>query len=125
MPEIVEIEKVTCPTCDVAVRENTLFCYNCGSKLELAAPAETNGSVATADENTKAALDDLANKLSRESDDELATAAAQRKKARVTHRKRLEYKWEPREDSAILPVVFAAFAAFVALIVVILLVVWK
>lgn len=127
MQETIKIEKATCATCDADVRENTQFCYNCGSKLDLDTSLETNGAVSTSDDNTKAALDDLADKLSHgsESDDELATAAAERKKSRVTHRKRLEYKWEPREDSAILPVIFAAFVAFVALLIVILLVVWR
>jgi hypothetical protein len=119
------IEKAVCETCGVGTRENTLYCYNCGSKLEVTAPLETNGSVATVDDSSKAALDDLADKLSRESDDELAKAASERKKARVTQRKRLEYKWEPRDDSPVLPLIFAGFVGFAVLIVVILLVVWK
>lgn len=125
MSETVEIDKATCSTCDAVVRENTQFCYNCGSKLELASPVETNGT-AVVNDNAKAALDDLADKLSHvESDDKLAKAASERKKARVTQRKRLEYRWEPRDDAPIVPVIFASFVAFAALIVVILLVIWK
>ena len=123
MPET--IVKAVCETCGVDVRENTQFCYNCGSKLDVAAPSDTNGT-ATVDSSTKAALDDLADKLSHvESDDKLAKAATERKKARVTHRKRLEYKWEPRDDAPVLPLIFAGIVAFAVLIVVILLVVWK
>jgi len=120
------IEKAVCETCGVDVRENTLFCYNCGSKLEVIAPIDTNGS-AVVDYNTKAALDDLADKLSHgsESDDELAKAATMRKKARVTQRKRLEYRWEPRDDSPVLPLVFAAIIFVAAFFVVILLAVWR
>jgi hypothetical protein len=120
------IEKTVCETCGVDVRENTQFCYNCGSKLEVVASLETNGA-ATVDDETKAALDDLAGKLSHgsESDDELAKAATERKKARVMHRKRLEYKWEPHDDSPILPLIFAGIVAFAVLLVVILLVVWR
>lgn len=120
------MEKAVCPTCGVDVRENTLFCYNCGSKLETAAPFEANGTT-TADDKTKAALDDLANKLSHteSEEDKLAQAAIERKKARVTHRKRLEYKWEPRDDSSASSLLFAAFVALAALFVVVLLVVWK
>lgn len=119
-------EKTVCETCGADVRENTLFCYNCGSKLEVAAPLETNGAAAV-DDNTKAALDDLADKLSHgsESDDELANAATERKKARVMHRKRNEFRWEPREDVSFLAIAFSALVAFAALIVVILLVVWR
>ena len=101
------IENIVCETCGVDVRENTLFCYNCGSKLEVVASFETNGAV-TVDDETKSALDDLAGKLSHgsESDDELANAATERKKARVMHRRRNEYKWEPHDDSPILPLYF-------------------
>lgn len=125
MPEV--IEKVVCRTCDAAVRENTVYCYNCGSKLDLDIERGTNGAVAVADENSKAALDDLADKLSHgsESDSDLANAATKRKRARVVHRKRNEFTWEPREDSSILAVFFSAFVAFVALVVVILLVIWR
>lgn len=120
------IEKAVCETCGVDARENTLFCYNCGSKLEIAAPFEANGT-ATADDKIKAALDDLADKLSHteSEEDKLAQAAIERKRARVTHRKRLEYKWEPRDDSSASSLIFAALVAFAALFVVILLVVWK
>ena len=119
-------EKTVCKTCGADVRDNTLFCYNCGTKLEDETPVEANGATIT-DVNSKAALDELADKLSHgsESDDELTKAATQRKKARVMHRKRNEFTWEPREDSALLPIVFSAFIAFVALIVVVLLVVWR
>lgn len=120
------MEKAVCETCGVDARENTLFCYNCGSKLEIAAPFEANGTAAV-DDKTKAALDDLADKLSHSDseEDKLAKAAIKRKKARVTHRKRLEYRWEPRDDSSTLSLIFAASVAFAALFVVILLVVWK
>lgn len=126
MPKTVEIEKATCPTCDAPVRENTQYCYNCGSKTEIAALPETNGA-ATVDDNSKAALDDLADKLSHgsETEVELANAATERKKARVMHRKRNEFAWEPSDDSSILAILFSAFIAFVALIVVILLVIWR
>ena len=120
------IVKADCETCGADVRENTLYCYNCGGKLDVAVALDANGST-TADDNTKVALDDLADKLSHgsESDVELAKAATERKKARVMHRKSLEYKWEPRDDTPVLPLMFAAIIAFAALLVVILLVVWK
>lgn len=120
------IEKTVCDSCGADVRENTLFCYNCGNKLEIASPSETNG-VESADNETKAALDELADKLSHgsESDTQLANAASERKKARVTQRKRNEFTWEPRDDSQLPAIMFSAAVAMAALIVVILLVVWK
>lgn len=125
MPEVTE--QIVCKACDASVRENTVYCYNCGSKLDLEIELATNGTVAVADDNSKAALDELADKLSHgsESDSDLAKAATKRKKARVMHRKRNEFSWEPREDSAMLAVFFSAFVAFVALVVVILLVIWR
>lgn len=125
MPEVTE--KVVCKTCDAVVRENTVYCYNCGSKIDLDIDLGTNGAVVVADENSKAALDALADRLSHgtESDKELTNAANRRKKARVMHRKRNEFTWEPREDSSIFAIFFSAFVAFVALVVVILLVIWR
>ena len=119
-------ENVVCETCDALIRENTLFCYNCGSKLDHVTPFEANGAVAV-DENSKSALDDLTDKLSHgtASDNDLANAATERKKARVLHRRRNEFTWEPREDASVLAMVFSAFIAFVAIIVVILLVIWR
>ncbi len=126
MAESVKIEKAVCATCDADIRENTAFCYNCGSKLEAGAPLEKNGSPIDADENSKAALDDLAEKLSHGDDEEkLAKAATERKKARVVHRKRNEFKWEPRDDSPVLGLLLAGFVMFATLLVVILLVIWK
>lgn len=120
-------EKSVCAKCGVDARENTSYCYNCGAKLAVVAPVETNGAAVVVDDNTKAALDDLADKLSHVDADEgkLAKAATERKKARIRHRKGNEFTWEPREDSSVLEIVFSAFVAFAALIVVILLVVWK
>jgi uncharacterized Zn finger protein (UPF0148 family) len=120
------IEKAVCESCGVDVRENTLFCYNCGSKLETVTLFETNGSVAVND-RSKAALDELADKLSHgsESADELAAAASERKRTRVTQQKRLEYRWEPRDDSPLLPLVFGAIVFVATLFVVIFLAVWR
>lgn len=119
-------EKTICATCGVDVRENTVYCYNCGSKLDPVTSPEMNGAVAV-DEDSRAALDDLAEKLSHgsESERQLANAATERRKARVTHRKRNEFAWEPLEDSSISALIFSALVAFMALIVVILLVVWR
>lgn len=126
MPQTVE-EKATCETCGVDVRENTLFCYNCGSKLDVVAAPASNGSAALISDGGKAALDDLAERL-RQSDGEeekLAKAASERKKARIIQRKQREFVWEPRDDTTALPLLFAIVVTVVTLLVVFLLVVWK
>lgn len=44
------LEKATCESCGVDVRENTLFCYNCGTRVAMEptgiglSVAETNGT---------------------------------------------------------------------------------
>ncbi len=112
------VEKATCGECGFDVRENTLFCYNCGTRIadpevlsngtktdvllqpvgkpEQGLDAYSEGKV---DLKAKAALDELTDriKIGSESTDEqaIALAAAKRKKARSTKRRGREYSWEP------------------------------
>lgn len=109
MPDAV-IEKQTCAKCDVEIRENTTFCYNCGSPivaeivgwLSNSKEPVGNGVSATVEDETKAALDDLAKRfrVDEEDDDKLATAAAERRKARIRSRKSIQYVWEPVDDDS-------------------------
>ncbi|MFT3745540.1 MAG: zinc-ribbon domain-containing protein [Pyrinomonadaceae bacterium] len=124
-----ETAKEVCSKCGADVREGTTFCYNCGSPLaeqepqidEIVIPLiEETPEV---DEKTKAALDDLAErlKLDEDEDKKLAKAAAERRKARVSQRKSSEYTWEPSDDSSggwalIAAIAFAVFAAIVVFI---------
>jgi len=103
------IEKEVCEKCGVDVRENTVFCYNCGSpvgedsdELIPEEPAASNGDSSDLDAETQAALQDLAQKfkIDEEADNKLAKAAAERKKARVGQRKSKEFVWEPSDDSS-------------------------
>ncbi len=132
------VEKATCVKCEVDVRENTSFCYNCGTPLngtELvsnepeAAPRNDKESVENAAvEKPKTALEDLAEKLKldEESDNKLAKAAAKRKKARVSQRKQLEFKWESNEETHVgLLMAVAGLIALLAGVVVFLTVFWK
>jgi len=122
MPETATQQEV-CSKCDAPVRENTVFCYNCGGRVA-DDPIETgeNGD-APIDVETQAALDDLALRLSADEasgDEKLAKAAAERRRARVAPRKTKEYVWEPVEDgsgrlvflTALLISVLAAAAVF-------------
>ncbi len=119
----------TCDSCGVDVRENTLFCYNCGSSVAEAPAAETvfdvetNGAVVAKDTETQAALADLAERFKIdevEDEGKLAKAAAERRKARIKLRKPAVFVWEPAEDSsnrvivllAVLVTVIAAAAVF-------------
>jgi len=119
-------EKQVCEECGVDVRENTAFCYNCGSSVgEVLA---SNDVAAENSDETKAALDDLAKrfKIDEEEDDRLAKAAAERRKARVSNRKSLKYEWQPTDDSPdFLFIGLTIVIAVVAGLAVILTAVWK
>jgi hypothetical protein len=96
------VEKATCEDCGADVRENTVFCYNCGRRFaEVASPSNGRPSEAMSDE-AKTALDDLAAKLKidePENVDRLALAAAERKKSRIAPKKAKEDVWEEVEPS--------------------------
>ena len=126
-----EVKQKTCKNCGADVRENTMFCYNCGSGVGEAAAVEpeveTNGVVTETDLETQAALADLAERFKIEEvedDGKLAKAAAERRKARIKQRKPAEFVWEPAEDSAnrvvvllaILVAVIAAAAVFLTVL---------
>ena len=131
MPEAVA-EKVGCGKCGAEVREGTTFCYKCGGRVAPDADiaGEANGSNAVLKPESKAALDELVEKLKGEPpstgpQEKLAKAADERKKARVTQRKTRDFVWEPRTD---MPIAFfiSAFVVFVlAVLVVLITTVWK
>jgi uncharacterized Zn finger protein (UPF0148 family) len=106
------VDKAVCEKCGVDVRENTLFCYNCGSRVAGIEPieerlAEVDKKVqakdADAADETTAALEELSERIKIEppSENEIkrAKAAAERKKARVNPRNTREVIWEPPDDS--------------------------
>ena len=119
-------EKQVCEECGVDVRENTAFCYNCGAGV--GEGLASNGAVAEKSDETKAALDDLAErfKIDEEEDDRLAKAAAERRKARVSNRKSIKYEWQPTDDSPnLLFIALTIVIAVVAALAVVLTAVWK
>lgn len=130
-----ETEQAVCAECGSDAREGTTFCYNCGSSLiptvaDVAEPelAVVENIPPAVDDKTKAALEDLAEKLRFDEDDDkkLAKAAAERKKARVNQRKSVQYTWEPSSDSSgILIALVAIVIAGLAGIVVYLTLYWR
>src|SRR3954452_17294184 len=100
------IEQATCENCGADIRDNTAFCYKCGSRVVAEPEAETeqmpeepqhitgetNGSAEPEiSDETRSALDDLAEKLKgddAENADFLAQASAERKKKRSSLRKK-------------------------------------
>ena len=118
-------EKTACENCGAEIREGTLFCYNCGNKFDDALPA-SNGT-ALSDE-AKNALDDLAARLEleTESENKLALAAAERKKARVTPKKKKEVVWDAEENRSGLLFFFVSLFIFILVMVVVFIAVyWK
>jgi uncharacterized Zn finger protein (UPF0148 family) len=126
--EKAEIEKPVCEKCGVDVRENTLFCYNCGSRVGGDALEDAAESVSEpetdVDAKSRAALDELAERLKADEladEGKLARAASERRQARVSHRRSREYAWEPRDnDSNRFVVLFAVAVAVLAAIIVVL-----
>ncbi len=154
MPRSV-VEKAVCQECGVVVRENTLFCYNCGNRLaepevsgrsenEIRSSNDKHASEPVGKPDTpleepiddginreaKAALNYLAERISIEppaADDEaIALAAARRKKARGAKKMTREYVWEPVEDPpGRLMLVIVALITLLAALAVVITVVWK
>ena len=131
MPEAV-VEQEVCGKCGAEIREGTTFCYKCGGRVaqDEAVTDETNGSSPVRAAESKAALDDLAERLKgdlAETDpqEKLAKAAEERKKARVTQRKTREFVWEPRTDTPVGFFVSVAVVLVLAVVVVLVTIVWK
>jgi predicted amidophosphoribosyltransferase len=130
-------ENIVCENCGADVRENTVFCYNCGERVTAEevdeAPhvtADTNGSAKEEmSHETRDALDDLAERLKQDeadSTDKLAAAAAERRKARVSPRKKKEVVWEPADDGpGILFVLITLLICVISAVIVLLTVYWK
>ena len=132
MTEVI-VEKEVCSGCGVDVREDTLFCYNCGVRVgETARPdalSANNGVGDNQSAEAKAALLADSKEKLREGDsteDKLALAAEKRRKARVTHRSARKIVWEPTGDSSQgLILLLAVSVAIITLVIVVLTVIWK
>jgi len=124
-------DKEVCQKCGAEVREGTVFCFACGGRVSPEeALQKTNGSVTELNVESKAALDDLANKLKGDEraeapDNKFAKAAEERKKARVTQRKAREFVWEPRNDAPVGLLIAVGVILIAAVGVILLTVVWK
>ena len=125
------IEKQICEKCGVDVRDNTQFCYNCGSSVSVPQPTNEVETGETADPaavsgETQAALDDLAARLKIEepTEEKLARAADERKKARVERRKPKDYTWVPMEETSTIRLLATAILIAVLVGVVVLFGVW-
>lgn len=129
MPETAVEKKAICEKCGVDVRENTMFCYNCGHSFTEAA-AETNGteSAGISDE-AQTALDDLAARLridESESVDRVKLASAERKRARVAPKRPKEEVWEGTEGRSVGALFVISLVIFLLVAAVVFLTVyWK
>lgn len=128
----VTVEKKVCSGCGAEVREDTLFCYNCGSPIadedRAANTTGRNGRPSGATVEATAALGDLEKKLEKDTaaEDKLARAARERRKARVGHRKPRKVVWQPVGNSSQGLILLLAIAVtLISFVVVLLTVVWK
>jgi uncharacterized Zn finger protein (UPF0148 family) len=125
------VEQGVCSKCGAEVRDGTTFCYKCGGRVATQEEifSKMNGPTAALEDESKAALDDLAQKLKSEPEGEpqaqLAKAAEERRKARVSQRKAREFVWEPRNDTPIGLFVSVGVVLVIAVLVVLVTVVWK
>ena len=123
-------DKGSCSDCGVGIRENTSFCYNCGSRLvaesradvvatkvralEVSENAETDSS--EPGNVTRDPLEELADRLRSDDDasktEKLAQAAEKRKIARVKKRRSNEFAWEPMVDER--PIIFLMISIMIA-----------
>ena len=78
------VEKAACATCGADVRDESVFCYNCGSSI-------VNEQTAIAEVEHEA--------VPTEPRPPLKSAASLRKHRRAFNRQPVEIRWEPRDDS--------------------------
>ena len=148
------VEKTVCEECGVDVRENTLYCYNCGSRIDEPPPSMQLNEVSEEDPNVESepierpdeldetasvggintkgreALEELARRIRIDdpSDDagKIARAAADRKRSRSAKRKGVEYVWEPvDEPPGRLFLVFVGLIVLLSAFAVVITVIWK
>lgn len=130
MPEAIQ-EQAVCEKCEAPYREDTQFCYNCGSPKanNSGDPSlETDAVKTPDDDDRRAALEDLEKrfKVDEATDLKLAQAATERKKARISQRKPKEYAWTPKpESSNLLLVVVSILVAAIVGAVVLFTLFWK
>ncbi len=86
MPETV-VQTAVCEACGAEVRDESLFCYNCGKRVG----GETSGSEPEAEK-----LEPVIQPGSRPP---LKSAASLRKQRRAFNRQPVEVSWEQRTDS--------------------------
>lgn len=125
------VEKAVCDSCGVDVRKNTLFCYNCGSKVgsietsitetEDLNEGKTDSGVKAGDQSQHLKIEPPA-----EADKKRAMAAAERRKARISPGKRRQVVWEPAENAPDRTLLLVSFLiAIIAGSIVIVTVLWK
>ena len=125
MAEVVA-EKPVCGKCGSDVRGGTAYCYNCGASVVGTSPepleesipvnTESNGETVVGD---KAQVDGA-----KAGNVRLKRAANERKKARVSSRKPVEYRWEPTDDLRF-PLLWAVIVTVIVIAIVSVMVFWK
>jgi len=122
-------DKPSCRECGMDVRADTVFCYNCGSRLaDLDAETVSDLPVEAGDNAEGAALADLTDRLRIEepAPGKIAQATAERKRARFRGRTPAEYTWEPVDDaSSRIPFLLAVLITAISAGIVFLAVVWR
>ena len=136
-------ENTGCSTCGAAVRENTQFCYNCGSSLRSDPETSKDPADSYASRNGTA-LDinepgpepepepgpqpdpkaDPEDKAAVSESEVRAKAAAARRRSRVERRKPRDYTWEPVEYDSPLKLLVLAAGIFLLVLTLVVMVAW-
>lgn len=103
------VERSVCKGCGAEVRDESLFCYNCGESV--GEPAESLPMVVEKDRHALAPADTRP---------PLTSAASLRKERRAFSRKPVEISWEPREGSSVIFVIVTVMLTAAALILLVL-----
>ena len=116
-------EKPVCAKCGSDVREGTTFCYNCGSPVGVPADEPIDHDKTLVME-PKAEAPEQSSENSLDGGDRVKKAAKERKKARVTSRQPVEYRWEPVSDLSY-PLIWAVIVTLIVALAAGLMVFWK
>lgn len=120
------VEKAVCGKCGVDIRDDTLFCYNCGNRVApapVSEPAKANGNANRA--AASKALDDVSAKLNSSGAALSARPRPSRsRRARVTGTTRVV--WEPTPAASGTGVLVGSLVvAFVTFVIVFFTIIWK
>jgi hypothetical protein len=118
------LEKSVCQKCGVDRRDGTTYCYNCGARVIDETETGLDPEKTLVIKPIGGDASDGSIEKQPDPKERVTRAAKERKKARVTSRKPVEYRWEPTDDVR-LPLVGAVLLTIIVAVIAGLMVFWK